>query len=101
MHEQAADVRLPLEGPLFALLEDWRRSQAKIPSRTAAIRQLLQQALERSSEKPGAAVAERDGAADSVVVCHGRRKRRGLPAIATIPEEKDPSDRQRGSGNRR
>jgi hypothetical protein len=61
MHEQTAVVRLPLEGPIFALVEDWRRSQPKIPSRNEAIRLLLRRALE------GSAVAERDGAAESAV----------------------------------
>ena len=59
MHEQTAIVRLPLEGPIFALVEDWRRSQPKIPSRNEAIRLLLRRALERSSEKLEAAIAER------------------------------------------
>ena len=63
MHEQTAVVRLPLEGPIFALVEDWRRSQPKIPSRNEAIRLLLRRALEKSE----AAVAERDGAAESAV----------------------------------
>ena len=69
MHEQTATavVRLPLEGPIFALVEDWRRSQPKIPSRNEAIRLLLRRALERSSEKSEPAVAERDGAAESAV----------------------------------
>ena len=67
MHEQTAVVRLPLEGQIFALVEDWRRSQPKIPSRNEAIRLLLRRALERSSEKSEAAVAERDGAAESAV----------------------------------
>jgi len=65
MHEQTAVVRLPLEGPIFTLVEDWRRSQPKIPSRNEAIRLLLRRALERSSEKSEAAVAEREGAAES------------------------------------
>jgi hypothetical protein len=64
MHENAAAVRLQLEGPIFALVEDWRRSQPKIPSRNEAIRLLLGRALERSSEKSGAAVAERDATAE-------------------------------------
>jgi hypothetical protein len=60
MHEQTAVVRLPLEGPIFALVEDWRRSQPKIPSRNEAIRLLLRRALEQSSEKSSkAAVAVR------------------------------------------
>jgi hypothetical protein len=59
MHEQTAVVRLPLEGPIFALVEDWRRSQPKIPSRNEAIRLLLWRALEQSSEKSKAVVAVR------------------------------------------
>jgi hypothetical protein len=59
MHEQTAVVRLPLKGPIFALVEDWRRSQPKIPSRNEAIRLLLWRALEQSSEKSKAVVAVR------------------------------------------
>jgi hypothetical protein len=51
MHKDAAAVRLALEGPIFALVEDWRRSQPKIPSRNEAIRLLLLRALERPPEK--------------------------------------------------
>jgi hypothetical protein len=47
MHKDAAAVRLALEGPIFALVEDWRRAQPKIPSRNEAIRLLLRRALER------------------------------------------------------
>jgi hypothetical protein len=72
MHEQTAVVRLPLEGPIFALVEDWRRSQPKIPSRNEAIRLLLWRALERSSENSQPAVVERDGAAEfRDVICRG------------------------------
>jgi hypothetical protein len=78
MHEQTAVVRLPLEGPIFALVEDWRRSQPKIPSRNEAIRLLLQRALERSSENSEAAVGEREGAAESARCdLPSARKRRG------------------------
>ena len=59
MHEQTAAVRLQLEGPIFALVEDWRRLQPKIPSRNEAIRLLLWQALKQSSEKCKAVVAAR------------------------------------------
>ena len=52
MHEQTAVVRLPLEGPIFTLVEDWRRSQPKIPSRNEAIRLLIQQALNAADEVP-------------------------------------------------
>jgi hypothetical protein len=72
-----AVVRLPLEGPIFALVEDWRRSQPKIPSRNEAIRLLLRRALDRPSESSEVAVAEHDDTAESVVVCRGQRKRRG------------------------
>jgi hypothetical protein len=65
MHKPTAVVRLPLEGPIFALVEDWRRSQPKIPSRNEAIRLLLRRALERSSENSQPAVVERDGAAEA------------------------------------
>jgi hypothetical protein len=36
-----AAVRLELAGPIFAMLEDWRRSQSEIPSRSEAVRLLL------------------------------------------------------------
>jgi hypothetical protein len=41
-----AAVRFQLEGPIFARIEDWRRSQPKIPSRPEAIRELLRRALD-------------------------------------------------------
>ena len=75
MHKDAAAVRLALDGPIFALVEDWRRSQPKIPSRNEAIRLLIRRALERPSEKSEAAVAERDGAAE--FGSKGRRERPG------------------------
>jgi hypothetical protein len=43
--QQGAAVRFQLSGPIFAQVEDWRRSQAKIPSRPEAIRQILERAL--------------------------------------------------------
>jgi hypothetical protein len=75
MHKDAAAVRLALEGPIFTLVEDWRRSRPKIPSRNEAIRLLLRRALERSSEKSEAAVAGRDGG--EARSCHRCHKRRG------------------------
>jgi hypothetical protein len=51
MHKDAAAVRLELEGPIFAQVEDWRRAQPKIPSRNEAIRMLIRQALERPAGK--------------------------------------------------
>jgi hypothetical protein len=55
---------LPLEGPIFALVEDWRRSQPKIPSRNEAIRLLLRRALEHRAlgiPEESAAASERGG----------------------------------------
>ena len=78
MHEQTAVVRLPLEGPIFALVEEWRRSQPKIPSRNEAIRLLLRRALERSSEKSEPAVVERDGGEVRGVIRRGAANGEGL-----------------------
>jgi hypothetical protein len=43
--QPTAAVRLELEGPIFVMLEDWRRAQSKIPSRSEAVRLLLAHAL--------------------------------------------------------
>jgi hypothetical protein len=40
-----AAVRIELEGPTFEQVEEWRRSQSKIPSRSEAVRRLLELAL--------------------------------------------------------
>jgi hypothetical protein len=40
-----ASVRLQLQGSIFKEFEDWRRSQSKIPSRSEALRRLLELAL--------------------------------------------------------
>jgi hypothetical protein len=45
----AAQVRL---GPVFKMLEDWRRRQSKIPPRSHAIRYLLKLGIE--AEQRGA-----------------------------------------------
>jgi len=50
--QATAAVRLRLEGPMLASVEDWRRSQPKIPSRSEAVRKLLVMALRgRSANK--------------------------------------------------
>ena len=41
-------VRLPVEETLLVLIEEWRRRQAGIPSRTEAVRRLIKQALAAS-----------------------------------------------------
>ena len=43
--QPTAAVRLRLEGPIFALVENWRRSHKKIPSRSEALRLLIELAL--------------------------------------------------------
>jgi hypothetical protein len=40
-----AAVQLRLKGDTFISIENWRRLQAKIPSRSEAIRQLVERAL--------------------------------------------------------
>ena len=42
---QSGTVRLDLIGPIFAGVEDWRRAQPEIPSRSKAVRLLLELAL--------------------------------------------------------
>jgi hypothetical protein len=48
--EARAVVRLPLEERLFERIEEFRRAQVKIPSRTEAVRLLLWRALEWGRE---------------------------------------------------
>jgi hypothetical protein len=40
------DIRIRLTGSAFAAIENWRRSQNRIPCRSKAIIQLVQQALD-------------------------------------------------------
>jgi phage terminase small subunit len=42
---QTGAIRLKLEGAFFDRVEAWRRSHPKIPSRTDAIRQLVERGL--------------------------------------------------------
>jgi hypothetical protein len=46
--ESGAAVQLRLKGNTFVLIENWRRSQPKIPSRSEAVRQLLERALNQA-----------------------------------------------------
>jgi len=52
---EAGAIQVRVCGPLFEQLENWRRSQAKIPSRSEALRQLIERGLR--AEEPTAAVA--------------------------------------------
>ena len=47
-NKSRAAVRLDLTNPLLTDIENWRRSQEKIPSRTDAVRELLKRALKES-----------------------------------------------------
>jgi hypothetical protein len=48
-NQQNAAVQLRL-GSLFDLVENWRRSQAKIPPRSEAIRELVRRAIEAEQQ---------------------------------------------------
>jgi hypothetical protein len=50
--QPSAAVRLQLEGTIFALVEDWRRSQPKIPSRSKAVCLLIERALAAPRDGP-------------------------------------------------
>ena len=43
--EPGAAVQVRLYGPVFISLENWRRSQPKIPARSEALRMLVERAL--------------------------------------------------------
>jgi hypothetical protein len=43
------DVRIRLTEAAFAAIENWRRSQERIPCRSEAVRQLVEEALGRAS----------------------------------------------------
>jgi hypothetical protein len=49
---QRGAVRLELDGLIFAGVEDWRRSQPEIPSRSKAVRLLLALALSARPNGP-------------------------------------------------
>ena len=48
----SAAVRLHLKGSIFDLVEDWRRSQPKIPSRSKAVCLLIERALTARPDGP-------------------------------------------------
>ena len=51
--EPRSAVQVRLTGPLYKALENWRRSRPKIPARSQALRELLEQAL--AEHRPDAA----------------------------------------------
>jgi hypothetical protein len=42
----SAAIQVRIEGPFFTLIENWRRSQSKIPSRADALRELVMRGLQ-------------------------------------------------------
>ena len=50
--QPTAAVRIELEGPTFEQIEEYRRSQSKIPSRSEAVRRLLELALSSRPDGP-------------------------------------------------
>ena len=57
----AAAVQVRLRGALYLALENWRRSQPKIPPRSEALRVLLERALAERQPDVGAKPLNEDG----------------------------------------
>jgi hypothetical protein len=55
LQETGAAIQVRLSGPLFDQLENWRRSQPKIPPRSEALRSLIERALAASDTTTSAA----------------------------------------------
>jgi hypothetical protein len=51
----SAAIQVRVEGPIFTRIEDWRRSQSKIPSRSQALRLLVERGLQAEQSAPAAA----------------------------------------------
>jgi hypothetical protein len=63
--QPTAAVRIELEGPTFEQIEEYRRSQSKIPSRSEAVRRLLELALSTRPDVPRSADMRRQPSAPS------------------------------------
>jgi hypothetical protein len=50
-----AAIQVRVEGPIFSRIENWRRSQSKIPPRSEALRQLVERGLEAAEQSATAA----------------------------------------------
>jgi len=79
----SAAVRLRLEGPLFALLEDWRRSHNKIPSRAKALRLLIELALAAGPDGRRPRELRRPPSIPSRVATNSTRKFQTVPATSS------------------
>jgi metal-responsive CopG/Arc/MetJ family transcriptional regulator len=51
MSDKRKAIHARVEDPLIELLDDWRRQQPEIPPRSEAIRQLIEKALIKDTEK--------------------------------------------------
>jgi hypothetical protein len=78
----SAAVRLQLEGPIFAMLEDWRGSQPKIPSRSDAVRLLLALALSARLGRPATAERRRRRSAPLHSITNSTQKFGTVPATS-------------------
>jgi hypothetical protein len=77
-----AAVRLQLEGPIFALVEDWRRSQPKIPSRSEALRLLIKRALAARPDGSRPSEMRRRPSAPSHSTANSTQKFETVPATS-------------------
>ena len=69
-----AAVRIELEGPTFEQIEEYRRSQSKIPSRSEAVRRLLELALSARPDGPRAPELRRQPNSPSRVTTNSMQK---------------------------
>jgi hypothetical protein len=80
--QPSAAVRLRLEGPIFVLLEDWRRSHEKIPSRAEALRLLIGLALAARPDGRRPSEMRRRPSASSHLTANSTPKFETVPATS-------------------
>jgi hypothetical protein len=72
--QPTAAVRIELEGPTFEQIEEYRRSQSKIPSRSEAVRRLLELGLSARPEGPRAPALRRQPSSPTRVTTNSVQK---------------------------
>jgi hypothetical protein len=80
--QPSAAVRLQLEGQIFEQVEDWRRSQPEIPSRSKAVRLLLGLALTARPNGPRPPEMRRRPSAPLHLTATSTQKLETLPATS-------------------
>jgi hypothetical protein len=80
--QQTAAVRLQLEGPIFEEFEDWRRLQPKIPSRSKALRLLLERGLAARPDGPRSPGRRRRSSAPLHLTTNSTQKLETVPATS-------------------